>query len=85
MSTDSPELKAAPADQQACTYLPHDCYAWNAQVYCCSPTYQMSECRVCKRVTGFRWRSWWLRIRSLFTSEPTITKLVDMPNEERYL
>jgi predicted deacetylase len=60
---------------EACAAWPeHDCYAWNVQHYHSSPTYQMATCGVCNRVTGFRWRSWWMRLRSLFTGNPRMPR-----------
>jgi predicted deacetylase len=57
-------------NQATKAYAEHDCRAWNLQHYYSSPDYQMAQCGVCHRVTGFRWRSWWMRIRSLFTDQP---------------
>lgn len=64
-------------DEATASYIPHDCHAWNIQHYYSSPDYHMAQCGICHHVTGFRWRSWWMRIRSLFTDEPIITKVVD--------
>lgn len=57
----------------AATYRPHDCYLWNAQHTHITPEYISNECGVCGKVTGFMWRKWSKRIRSLFTSEPDHT------------
>jgi hypothetical protein len=46
----------------------HDCYLWNHQITHCTPEYVSNECGMCGKITGFRWRKWSKRIRSLFTS-----------------
>ena len=71
------EVNAKPANHPSASYIPHDCHAWNIQHYHSSPDYSMATCGMCKRVTGFRWRSWWMRIRGLFTAEPILTKVID--------
>jgi len=48
----------------------HDCFAWQRQHYHMTPDYVSAECGTCRRITGFRWRKIWPRIRSLFTSNP---------------
>jgi hypothetical protein len=58
-------------------YIPHDCNAWNRQHYHLNPNYRASTCGLCGAITGFQWRGWWRRIRSLFTPEPILTKIVD--------
>lgn len=47
----------------------HDCFSWNLQVYVSRKNYTASECALCKSITGFRWRSWWRRVASLFTDK----------------
>jgi hypothetical protein len=59
-----------PQQEQAQAYPPHDCLAWQRQHYCSRPEYKSTECGTCGRVTGFQWRNWRKRIRSLFTSLP---------------
>ena len=61
--------KRAPAVGVA-AYPEHDCFAWQRQHYHMHPDYVSSECGTCGRITGFKWRKIWPRIRSLFTSEP---------------
>lgn len=60
----------ADVDNCASTYPLHDCFVWNRKHYRLTPDYVLSQCGTCGRITGFRWRSWRLRLRSLFTSEP---------------
>jgi hypothetical protein len=50
--------------------IAHDCYAWQRQQYCSSVDAHYSMCGTCGRITGFRWKKIWPRIRSLFTSNP---------------
>ena len=69
--------QAASLNQASRAHAEHDCHAWNIQHYYSSPSYQMAQCGVCGQVTGFRWRSWWMRVRSLFTDNPMLTKIVD--------
>jgi hypothetical protein len=65
-------------EQQAhAAYIPHDCNAWNIQHYHYNPNYRASTCGMCGAITGFQWRGWLRRIRSLFTPEPILTKIVD--------
>lgn len=56
-------------NRNASTYPQHDCFARNQQHYLLTPDYHATECGMCGRITGFRWRRLSLRIRSLFTSE----------------
>ena len=63
-------------ENTARTYPEHDCFAWNVQVYCSGPDCLYSQCRMCNRITGFMWRKWRWRIRSLFTSEPLFKTFV---------
>lgn len=70
MSVSERETSAAkPPNHQAAAYMEHDCLAWNTTHYVSSPNYHASVCGVCNKITGFRWRKIWPRIRSLFTSE----------------
>jgi hypothetical protein len=55
----------------------HDCHAWNRQHYVSTPTYTAAVCGTCEAITGFLWRSWWMRVRSLFTASPILTKVID--------
>lgn len=50
-------------------YPEHDCYLWNRQQYRLTPEYVARTCGTCGRITGFKWRSVWRRILSLFTDE----------------
>lgn len=53
----------------AAAYPNHDCYQWNHQHYLIRPEYVARQCGTCEAITGFRWRSKWRRILSLFTSD----------------
>jgi len=64
-------------ESTARAYPEHDCFAWNVQVYCSGPDCLYSQCRTCNRITGFMWRKWRWRIRSLFTSDPLFKTFVD--------
>jgi hypothetical protein len=57
------------SEQQAATYPKHNCFAWNVQHYHSRPDCVYSCCGICGRITGFRWRKMWHRIRSLFTDK----------------
>ena len=48
----------------------HSCYEWNRQHYVSTPEYLATQCGTCGHITGFKWRRWWPRIVSLFTSVP---------------
>jgi hypothetical protein len=62
------EVNAVPYDPTvAYTHPEHDCYAWQAQTHTLSREYTLSECSICRRITGFRWRKWHRRLISLFT------------------
>jgi hypothetical protein len=67
MSDSQVPYKDAP---QAATHPKHCCYAWNLQHFVSTPEYLSSECGVCGRITGFKWRKIWRRLLSLLTSEP---------------
>jgi len=62
------------AEPQAAMIAPHDCYAWQRQHYLSTPEYHATMCGSCGRITGFKWRKIWPRIRSLFTSVPVTAK-----------
>jgi hypothetical protein len=49
---------------------PHNCYAPNWQHYEFAREYVVARCGRCGRITGFKWRRVWARIRSLFTESP---------------
>lgn len=67
---EGPVTNEASAQNCAAAYPEHDCFAWQRQCYCSDLLSQHSECGTCGRITGFRWKKVWPRIRSLFTSEP---------------
>jgi len=58
------------ANNQAAQVAPHDCFAWQRRHYLSTADYHATMCGSCDRIIGFRWKSKWQRIRSLFTSEP---------------
>lgn len=63
----------AMADYPVAAHRPHDCRAYLVS-HCAGhetmPRYIAQECFTCGRIVGFRWDSIWLRIWSVFTSEP---------------
>ena len=64
------EVRDMNNEQPAKTWPEHSCYEWNRQHYHMTPEYTSSECGTCGHITGFKWRSPWRRIVSLFTSNP---------------
>ncbi len=56
--------------QSAKAYPEHDCFAWQSKHYNLTPNYTSATCGVCGKILGFKWRSKWQRVRSLFTDEP---------------
>lgn len=71
----NPMIDPNDACNNPATTPPHDCYAWNQQHYRLTPDYMCTECGMCGHITGFMWRSWWRRVRSLWTSEPVMTRV----------
>lgn len=60
--------------EQAQTYLPHDCFAWNIRHYHSQPDAQYQSCGYCKRILYFRYRSFWRNFLILFGIEPRTTE-----------
>ncbi len=61
-----------PPMPQAAQIAPHDCYAWNRRHYVSTGEYRATVCGSCDKIIGFRWHSWRKRLRSLFTSVPSL-------------
>ena len=63
------------ANKQAYTYPEHDCFGFQRRHYVLTRGYTAETCGTSNRIIGFRWRSIWARIRSLWTDRAThITK-----------
>jgi hypothetical protein len=50
------------------TYIEHDCHDYRNNVYTVTEHYEMEKCRVCDRIVWFRWKSFWKRFTSFFSS-----------------
>ena len=65
-------MSANVPSQEMCglaTYPEHLCTAWNTTHYLSAPEYTASQCGICGRITGFRWRRWHMRLFGLFSSQ----------------
>lgn len=58
------------AEQAARAYPEHNCFMWSVQRYYSNRLATYAKCGICGLITGFRWRSRWHRLRSLFTDAP---------------
>jgi hypothetical protein len=69
-----PKPVSPPPSECAATYPEHSCYWWNCTHYVSAPEYTASQCGVCGKITGFKWRKKRKRLVSLFTSAPLFRK-----------
>ncbi len=59
---------------QPSTYPKHNCYEWTSEIWNNQPDASYITCGTCNRITHFRFKSIWKRIKFLFWDGVTSKK-----------
>jgi hypothetical protein len=50
-------------------YIPHDCFNWRTIHHHLSENYTYETCGYCDKIIGFRYKSFWKRLKEAFYSK----------------